>query len=157
MAYLDPQCEKIDHKPGVIRWIFTSIIFTILIAASLFLPAGTLNWQVVLVYVAIFAVIQILDAIVLIPISPELLGERSRNQSGVKKWDQFLSRIMATIGLMTIWIVSGLDYRYSWYPRFPDWLFILSVSMEFMGGLLVLCTMASNRFLFAFKKNVVTL
>jgi hypothetical protein len=111
----------------------------------------------VLVYVAIFAVIQILDAIVLIPINPELLGERSRNQRGVKKWDQFLSRIMATIGLMTIWIVSGLDYRCSWYPRFPDWLFILSVSMEFMGGLLVLCTMASNRFLFAFKKNVVTL
>lgn len=136
----------IDHKPAVIRWVITSIIFLILIAASLFLSAGTLDWQMAWVYVAMAAVIQLLDAIVLIPISPELLGERSRYQRGVKKWDQFLSRIMATIGPITIWIVSGLDYRYNWSPHFPTWLVILSVGLVFIIGLLVLWALASNRF-----------
>ena len=142
----DTPSEQIDLKPGVIRWVITSIIFLILIAASLFLSAGTLDWQMAWVYVAMAAVIQLLDAIVLIPISPELLGERSRYQRGVKKWDQFLSRIMATIGPITIWIVSGLDYRYNWSPHFPTWLVILSVGLVFICGLLVLWALASNRF-----------
>lgn len=146
MGSQDTPSEQIDLKPGVIRWVITSIIFLILIAASLFLSAGTLDWQMAWVYVAMAAVIQLLDAIVLIPISPELLGERSRYQRGVKKWDQFLSRIMATIGPITIWIVSGLDYRYNWSPHFPTWLVVLSVGLVFIGGLLVLWALASNRF-----------
>ena len=146
MGSQDTPGEQVDHKPGVIRWAITSIIFLILIAASLFLSAGTLDWQMAWVYVALAAVIQLLDAIVLIPISPELLGERSRYQRGVKKWDQFLSRIMATIGPITIWIVSGLDFRYNWSRQFPNWLLILSVGLVFMGGLLVLWAMAANRF-----------
>ena len=146
MGSQDTPSEQMDLKPGVIRWVITSIIFLILIAASLFLSAGTLDWQMAWVYVAMAAVIQLLDAIVLIPISPELLGERSRYQRGVKKWDQFLSRIMATIGPITIWIVSGLDYRYNWSPHFPTGLVILSVGLVFIGGLLVLWALASNRF-----------
>jgi protein-S-isoprenylcysteine O-methyltransferase Ste14 len=146
MGSPERQSEQIDSKPGVIRWVITSIIFLILIAASLFLSAGTLDWQMAWIYIAMAAVIQTLDAIVLIPISPELLGERSRYQKGAKKWDQFLSRIMATIGPITIWIVSGLDYSNSWSPKFPDWLVILSAGLVFIGGLLVLWAMASNRF-----------
>ena len=138
--------EKKDHKPGVTRWVIISIIFLILIAASLFLSAGTLDWQMAWVYVALAAVIQLLDAIVLIPISPDLLGERSRYQRGVKKWDQFLSRIMATIGPIMIWIVSGLDFRNSGSLEFPNWLLIQSVGLVFIGGLLALWAMASNRF-----------
>lgn len=135
-----------DHKPGIIRWIIVSIIFLILIAASLFLSAGTLEWPAAWMYIILAGSIQLLDALVLIPISPELLGERSRPQSGAKKWDQILSRLMATIGPLTIWIVSGLDYRYAWSPEFPGWLVIISAICVFGGGLLVLWAMAANRF-----------
>jgi hypothetical protein len=110
----------------------------ILIAASLFVSAGTLDWRMAWVYLALVAVIQVLDALVLIPISPDLLGERSRYQKGAKKWDQVLSRLMATIGPLTIWIVSGLDYRYSWSPELPLWLAIFSTLFVFIGGLLAL-------------------
>ena len=146
MGSPDTQSEQINYKPGIIRWVITSIIFLILIAASLFLSAGTLDWQMAWIYIAMAAAIQTLDAIVLNSISPELLGERSRYQKGAKKWDQFLSRIMAAIGPITIWIVSGLDYRYSWSSKFPNWLVILSAGLVFLGGLLVLWAMASNRF-----------
>lgn len=85
MGSADTPSEQVNYKPGIIRWVIISIIFLILITVSLFLSAGTLNWQMAWVYVAIAAIIQMLDAIVLIPISPELLGERSRYQKGAKK------------------------------------------------------------------------
>jgi len=135
-----------DHQPGIIRWVIISIIFLILMALSLFLSAGTISWPAAWVYLILTAVIQLLDALVLIPISPDLLGERSRHQSGSKKWDQLLSRLMATIGPLIIWIVSGLDFRYDWSPDFPLWLVVLSVIFVFGGGLLALWAMAANRF-----------
>jgi protein-S-isoprenylcysteine O-methyltransferase Ste14 len=138
--------SPVDHKPGIIRWIIVSIVFLILIALSLFLSAGIIYWPAGWAYLVLAAVIQLLDAIVLIPISPDLLGERSRPQAGVKKWDQLLSRLMATIGPLIIWIVSGLDYRYGWSPEFPTWLVVISAVFVFTGGILVLWAMASNRF-----------
>jgi protein-S-isoprenylcysteine O-methyltransferase Ste14 len=146
MVRSDPPSDRINHKQGVIRWIVTSIIFLLLVAASLFISAGTIDWQMAWIYLAIAVVIQILDAIILIPTNPELLGERSKYQRGVKKWDQFLSRIMATIGPLTIWIISGLDYRFTWSSPYPTWIVIRSAVLVFAGGLLVLWAMASNRF-----------
>lgn len=135
-----------DHKPGIIRWIIVSIIFLILIACSLFLSAGTTSWPAAWAYLILAAGIQLLDAVVLIPISPDLLGERSRHQSGAKKWDQLLSRLMATIGPLTIWIFSGLDHRFNWSPEIPIWLVVISAFFVFWGGILVLWAMAANRF-----------
>ncbi len=89
------------------RWIVISIVFLVLLGLSLFLSAGTMTWPAAWAYLLLAALIQLLDAIVLIPISPDLLGERSRPQAGAKSWDQLLSRLMATIGPLTIWIVSG--------------------------------------------------
>jgi protein-S-isoprenylcysteine O-methyltransferase Ste14 len=97
-------------------------------------------------YLGLAAVIQLLDALVLIPLSPDLLVERSRYQKGAKKWDQVLSRLMAIIGPITIWILSGIDYRYSWSPETPMWLLIISAGFVFSGGLLSLWAMASNKF-----------
>jgi protein-S-isoprenylcysteine O-methyltransferase Ste14 len=126
--------------------VIISIIFLILIAASLFLSAGTQDWRMAWGYLGLAAVIQLLDALVLIPLSPDLLVERSRYQKGAKKWDQVLSRLMAIIGPITIWILSGIDYRYSWSPETPMWLLIISAGFVFSGGLLSLWAMASNKF-----------
>lgn len=123
-----------------------SIVFLLLIGLSLFLSAGTVSWPAAWAYLLLAVLIQLLDAIVLIPISPELLGERSRPQAGAKKWDQLLSRLMATIGPLTIWIVSGLNYRLNRSTDLPLWLAAISALFIFGGGLLVLWAMASNRF-----------
>jgi len=135
-----------NHKRGVIRWIIVSIVFLLLVGLSLFLSAGTVSWPAAWAYLLLAVLIQVLDAVVLIPISPELLGERSRPQAGAKKWDQLLSRLMATIGPLTIWIVSGLDYRFNWSTDLPLWLAAISALFIFGGGLLALWAMASNRF-----------
>lgn len=136
----------VDHKPGIIRWIVTSFVFLILVGLSLFISAGTISWPAAWAYLVMVAVIFVLDAIVLIPISPDLLGERSRHQAGAKKWDQLLSRLMATIGPLITWIISGLDYRYSWSPELPTGILFISGLFVLLGGLLALWAMASNRF-----------
>lgn len=146
MSLPDDNSAPIDHQRGIIRWVIVSFVFLILIALSLFLSAGTTSWPAAWAYLILAVVIQLLDALVLIPISPDLLGERSRHQSGAKKWDQLLSRLMATIGPLITWIFSGLDYRYGWSPDFPGWLGIISAVIVFAGGMLVLWAMAANRF-----------
>jgi protein-S-isoprenylcysteine O-methyltransferase Ste14 len=143
-----PANQKQDREinQGIIRWVITSFIFLLLVAASLFISAGTVAWLNAWLYVILVGLILILDAIVLIPVSPELLGERSRYQKGAKNWDQLLSRLMATIGPLTIWIISGLDFRYVWSPEFPTWLVIFSAVLIFAGSMFTLWAMAANKF-----------
>lgn len=142
----DSHSNQVSHKGGIFRWSVTSFIYLLLMTASLFISAGTLDWLPAWIFVAVALFIVILDAIVLIPISPDLLAERSRFQKGAKSWDQFLSRWMATLGPFTIWIVSGLDYRNSWTRALPGWLLLVSLGFVFLGGLLALWAMAANRF-----------
>ena len=138
--------SKSNPKRGIYRWIIVSIVFLVLMALSLFISAGTISWSAAWIYLVLAAIIQVLDAVVLIPTSPELLGERSRPQAGAKNWDQVLSRLMATVGPITIWIVSGLDFRFRWSPELAIWLTIISGVLVFLGGLIVLWAMSANRF-----------
>ncbi|GAH21019.1 unnamed protein product, partial [marine sediment metagenome] len=142
----ETQPNERDQKRGVKRWVLTSLIAVVLLAASLFLSAGTLFWWQAWVYLFTAAAILVLDYVVLVPISPDLLGERSRYQKGAKAWDQLLSRLMATIGPVVILIVSGLDYRNSWSNGFPAWIVVIAMEFVLLGGLLALWAMAANRF-----------
>jgi protein-S-isoprenylcysteine O-methyltransferase Ste14 len=142
----ETQANGINQRRGVNRWVLTSFIFLVLLAASLFLCAGTLLWWQAWVYIFTAATILVLDYVVLVPISPDLLGERSRYQKGAKAWDQLLSRLMATIGPFSIWIVAGLDYRNSWSDDFPAWVVVIAMEFVLLGGLLALWAMAANRY-----------
>ena len=142
----ETQPNERDQKRGVKRWVLTSLIAVVLLAASLFLSAGTLFWWQAWIYLFTAAAILVLDYVVLVPISPDLLGERSRYQKGAKAWDQLLSRLMATIGPVVILIVSGLNYRNSWSGDFPAWIVVIAMEFVLLGGLLALWAMAANRF-----------
>jgi protein-S-isoprenylcysteine O-methyltransferase Ste14 len=137
--------QPLDHRSGIIRWTIISIVFLILMAGSFFLSAGTTNWPAAWAYLIMAGLTYLLDALVLIRISPELLGERSRLQTDAKRWDQVLSRLMATIGPLIIWILCGLDYRYGWSPDLPTWMAVTAGVCVFGGGMLALWAMASNR------------
>lgn len=131
---------------GIVRWSIVSLVFMLLICLSLFLSAGTISWPSGWAYLVLAIVIQLLDAIVLIPRNPDLLVERSRPQAGVEKWDQLLSRLMATIGPLVIWVTCGLDYRFGWTATLPLWLVLASSICVFAGGMLALWAMAANRY-----------
>jgi protein-S-isoprenylcysteine O-methyltransferase Ste14 len=52
-------------------------------------------------------------AIVVIPRYPELLAERVGPKKGSKTWDTALLSLYG-LAMMIMWIVAGLDMRYSW-------------------------------------------
>ena len=134
------------HLDGIVRWSIVSVVFMLLIGLSLFLAAGTISWPAGWAYLVLAIVIQLLDAIVLIPRNPDLLGERSRPQAGAEKWDQLLSRLMATIGPLFIWVTCGLDYRFGWTAVLPFRIVMFSAICVFAGGMLALWAMAANRY-----------
>ena len=100
-------------KRGVTRWIVRETMGSVMLAAMLFLAAGTLNWIAGWAMVIIMAGWVIATAIVVIPRYPDLLAERTGPKKGAKTWDTALLGLYG-VTMMIMWIVAGLDVRYSW-------------------------------------------
>jgi protein-S-isoprenylcysteine O-methyltransferase Ste14 len=100
-------------KRGVTRWIMRETMGIVMLAVMLFLAAGTLNWIAGWAMVIVMAGWVIATAIVVIPRYPELLAERTGPKKGAKTWDTALLGLYG-VAMMIMWIVAGLDVRYSW-------------------------------------------
>src|SRR5512139_1273669 len=100
-------------KRGVMRWIVRETMGIVMLAVMLFLAAGTLNWIAGWAVVIVMAGWVTATAMVVIPRYPELLAERVGPKKGAKKWDVALAGPLG-IAMMLMWIVAGLDVRYSW-------------------------------------------
>jgi protein-S-isoprenylcysteine O-methyltransferase Ste14 len=100
-------------KHGVTRWIVRETMGVVMLAAMLFLAAGTLNWIAGWAMVIIMAGWITATAIVVMPRYPELLAERVGPKKGAKAWDTALLGVYG-VAMMIMWIVAGLDMRYNW-------------------------------------------
>ena len=83
-----------------------------MIAALLFLPAGTWQYWQAWVFIALLFIPMLIIGIGLLIISPELLAKRLNN----KEKEQTQKHVVALSGLMFIsgFILCGLDHRYAW-------------------------------------------
>lgn len=100
-------------KRGVKRWIVRETMGVVMLAAMLFLAAGTLNWIAGWAMVIVMAGWVIAMALVVMPRYPELLAERVGPKKGAKTWDTALLSLYGLV-MMIMWIVAGLDFRNSW-------------------------------------------
>ncbi|HTP11967.1 MAG TPA: isoprenylcysteine carboxylmethyltransferase family protein [Anaerolineae bacterium] len=100
-------------KHGVTRWIVRETMGIIVLAAMLFLAAGTLGWIAGWTMVIVMADWVIATALVVIPRYPELLAERTGPKKGAKTWDTALLGLYGA-AMMIMWIVAGLDFRNGW-------------------------------------------
>ena len=100
-------------KRGVIRWSVRETMGVVMLALLLFLAAGTVDWIAGWAVVIITAGWVIATAIVVIPRYPELLAERIGPKKGAKTWDTVVLSLYG-VTMMVMWIVAGLDQRYSW-------------------------------------------
>jgi protein-S-isoprenylcysteine O-methyltransferase Ste14 len=100
-------------KRGVTRWIVRETMGVVMLAAMLFLAAGTVNWIAGWAMVIVMASWVAATAIVVIPRYPELLAERVGPKKGAKTWDTALLSLYG-VTMMIMWIVAGLDLRYGW-------------------------------------------
>lgn len=138
--------ENPEIKRGVIGWLRREIIGLVMLAVTLFWPAGRLDWVWGWALFGIVAAWVTVNAIVLIPRSPELLIERSsRKLEGMKNWDLTL---MGFVGVLTIGknIIAGLDFRNGWTTQVPLQAQVITLVIAALGYALVNWAMASNAF-----------
>ncbi len=130
---------------GVIRWLIREVVGVLFVAATLFVPAGRLDWGWGWALVSIYAVWVAANALILIPTSPELLAERAARRKGAKSWD---TAILGIIGLGTLakHILAGLDVRFGWTGSFPVALQVAALVIAGLGYALGTWAMASNAF-----------
>ena len=134
-----------EVRRGVVRWLRREVIGVLFVAATLFIPAGRLDWAMGWALVGLYAVWVSANALILIPRSPELLAERAQRKKGIKDWDAVL---MSIVGILTLCkhIVAGLDVRYGWTVQIPLWLQIVTLAIAVLGYALGTWAMAMNAF-----------
>lgn len=131
---------------GIVRWVLKTFVLLAIFAAGLFLSAGKWDWSIGWWFIAMMAVVQVLNALVLIPIHPDLIIERSKLREGTKPWDMVLSPATALIGPLLVVITAGLDERWGWSPQESLPLRMIGLLVGMAGGLFALWAMASNPF-----------
>ncbi len=132
-------------KRGVTRWIVRETMGVIMLAAMLFLAAGTLSWLAGWVMVVVMAGWVAATAIVVIPRYPELLAERTGPKKGAKTWDTALLGLYGAL-MMVMWIVAGLDFRNSGSSGIEATAQIAAVLIVIAGYGLVVWATGTNAF-----------
>lgn len=116
----------------------------IMLAALLFVPAGTLNyWNAWLLLAILYVPMLIVGAVLLVK-NPELLRKRlkARENEVEQKRVIFLSGLMFVAGFA----VAGLDYRFQWLVL-PGWLVTAAAVVFVVGYLLFVEVMRENEYL----------
>ncbi len=129
---------------GVRRWLAREIMGVVFVAATLFIPAGRLDWVMGWALVAIYAAWITALAVILIPRCPELLAERAGRPKDVKTWDTV---ILSIIGVTTVakYVIAGLDQRFGWTAPTPA-VQIAGLVVAALGYALLTWAMVSNAF-----------
>lgn len=130
---------------GVVRFAVKQVIFTLILAAGLFLSAGRWDWPAGWFYLGLIFILQVFTVASLVVFNPELAAERSGLKPGSKIWDVSLAVVMA-YGLVWIGIAAGLEVRLCTPPVFPLWLQIAGLLMGAAGSALTQWAMLVNDF-----------
>jgi protein-S-isoprenylcysteine O-methyltransferase Ste14 len=117
----------------------------VMLAVLLFLAAGTVDWIAGWAIVIVMAGWVIATAIVVIPHYPELLAERLGPRKGAKTWDTVVLSLYGLI-MMIMWIVAGLDQRYSWSSGIEPVTQIVAMLTVIAGHALVVWATGVNAF-----------
>jgi len=148
MTTVERPSEESATPNGILGWVRQVTVFALIIAASLFISSGRLGWGMAWAYIGVFVVSQALTALILIPSNPELLTERAQKQDDAKDWDRALSGLVALFGPLSMWIVAGLDARFTWSSHVSLSIQIVALAIAGLGSLLTIWAMASNKFFY---------
>jgi protein-S-isoprenylcysteine O-methyltransferase Ste14 len=113
-----------------------------LIAAILFISAGTVIWLYPWLYVGIIVLIMIMGAF-FIPL--DMLAERGSKKENVERWDKVLTNMILP-AMFCIYLVSGLDFRWKWSGDMPVKWHIVGSIVFMLGCALEVWAMVVNRF-----------
>ena len=114
--------SKSESSEGI-GWkaILRFVMLVLLMPMVLFIAAGTLHWTMGWIYVILSTGFTATSRILVFRKNPEMLKERARSleSEDVKKWDKVILPVGAIIGPLVIFMIAGLDVRFSWSPDIP--------------------------------------
>jgi len=145
---LEARAMTPDVKRRIVSWIVQAALGFVGYSAILFLSAGRLDWVWGWVFLGLLAAILISHVLILVPINPKLLAERSKGicQEDAKGWDKWIAMFAAGMGTGVSWIVASLDVRFEWSASVPLALHIGGLVGSILGWALFMWAMGANAF-----------
>lgn len=131
---------------GVLRWAGQMLAMLIIFGLILFLAAGRLNWIGGWAFWGLNLVTQALSGIILIPLRPDMLVERSSSHENTKPWDRILAPLVSIVSPLVILVTAALDARFHWTQSLPTAVWIGSLVIAFICQIFVIWAMATNAF-----------
>jgi len=146
----------VKYLPVKSKLIVRSLFFAIVMAALIFVPAGSLKFWQGWVYLAIFFAPTIASTIYFYRHDPGLIERRMQTQEK-EPAQKLIMGVVKPVFLVSM-LLPGLDYRFGWShraallrafgltPEFQLWLTIVSQAMVLAGYLVILWVMKTNSF-----------
>ncbi len=125
-----------------LRGFLHGLFVPVLMGTILFLSAGTIAWPAAWM---ILVVIFLAFTVAMLTISPGLVAERTQKQTGAKKYDRNLVRVMNFTGLLLL-LVAGLDFRFGWTGQIAFPVQASAFILFLFGNCLFTWAIISNRF-----------
>lgn len=130
-------------KPAM-RWIVRTVLGTLILAAILFLAAGTSDWPGAWIYLGGMFAAGVVAAIV---VDPDLLAERmTRRHPDQKPWDRVVFGLYGVVTALVVPLIAGLDQRHAWAPALPAWSMWLALGVFILGWAISLWAMNANKY-----------
>ena len=126
------------------RAVRSTILGAIVMAALIFLPAGTLNYWQGWVFFALYFVASSATGIYLAIYNPVLLERRmSVGPTAEKETSQKLITLFAFLGFIALLVFPALDYRFKWSPV-PPYVSVAGDVLVALGFLLTFIVILQN-------------
>lgn len=118
-------------------------IGVLILAASLFISSGRLDWIMGWVFLGVYVGGVAVNAL---GMSRELIAERAEMKADTKRWDRIIGPLSLLFWTPVSLIVAGLDVRFGWSSGITLLVYIIGLAALVFGYGLTLWAMMSNRF-----------
>ena len=137
----------LETRRKIASWIRGAFFGMIGYAALVLISVGRWDWLWGWVYIGLLAAALAAHVVVLVPINPALLADRSEGlrQKGAKPWDRPVVIVMSVFWLATM-VVGGLDARWEWSRDVPLAIHLTGILLFILSWVIFLWAMASNPF-----------
>jgi protein-S-isoprenylcysteine O-methyltransferase Ste14 len=132
---------------GLVRRAFGGLLsLLVVLAAALFLPAGTLGYWQAWVFLAVFSGSVVAITVYLIKNDPQLLERRVNAGPGAEKeQSQKVIQSIAAIAFVAVFVVSAVDRRLGW-STVPTTVVVVGDAIVAFGLLAVFLVFRENSF-----------
>src|ERR1700686_2039765 len=120
---------------------FGGLFFLLLVmAALLFLPAGTLNYWQAWAFLAVFGASALAITLYLMKKDPKLLERRVHaGPTAEKETSQKIIQSITALGFMAMLVLPALDQRFHWWPAVPFFASLTGDVLVAIGFLIIFC------------------